>query len=147
MATFRLQGVLGKLGIGVLVAVLAVRLFSLDEIDDPQLRTLLVQDIEGGVRNRLISASGAGSSAMEGEIARRSASTAVELLPVHGSAPLFSFSATEKMVLKVRYRVRDDEGTKREEARYYRVSYTRLSDRWQLRSGNASIVSYYLNFF
>lgn len=136
------QGWGGLLVMLVILAAGAFRYLGLDRVDDPALVELVRGDLVGQVLNRRIDQLGNA----RGADAERYLSTGIEIHGITASSPLLSFGSGEDFILKVDYAVRDSGGVSREQQQLYRARHPRQTGRWQLLSGEPSLLAYYLNF-
>ena len=64
---------------------------------------------------------------------------------VQASSPLFDFSASKDVVVKVTYSLVDSSGTRDRKTKYYLFNHGPVRNNWRYKY-ETSVVSYYLNF-
>lgn len=148
--TIKLTGWQAIIGLVVIIAVLGMRLATLgDQIDDSN----LVQDLEQRLIaeyfpddvQRLREAFESGNDKNLSDVAGSVTSTKLNLDSIQGSYPLFNFSSTKMVVVKVSYSLNDASGTREKGTHYYLYNHGSLMGTWQYQR-NSTVVSYYLNF-
>lgn len=134
----------------VLAGIVIVRLATIgDETDDSALmKKLEVQVICDYFPNEAAKLRKAFDSGDPDELqeAVESVTTAkLNIESVKTSSPLFDFSPSKDVVVKVTYSLEDASGTRDRKTKYYLFKYGSLGNNWSYRY-ETNVVRYYLNF-
>lgn len=138
-------------GVVVLIGLVGVRIMTFsDKTDDDdlmeELELLLMTDYFPDDVERLGAVLETGDRDKVGRVAKSITSTKLNIESVQVSSPLFSFSTSKDVVVKVGYSLIDASGTRDKGTKYYRFNHGSLVKVWQYKFGS-NVISYYLNFF
>ena len=78
-------------------------------------------------------------------VAKSITSTRLNVESVQVSSPLFNFSSSKNVVIKVKYSLNDASGTRKKGTNYYLFEHGSLFNSWRYKRRSGEI-SYYLNF-
>lgn len=130
--------------IAIAIVFVAFRLLTIGNSNDPDLHEAIKAELANDLGNQVGQALDAQSGAYSAEDLRRinelANRDAITVFSTKVSKPLLSMGSSEKVIVKVRYRLPEQET--REE--YWRFSHSGLAG-WRYR-GRSSAISYYLNF-
>lgn len=134
----------------VLIGLFLVRVATLDEGKDDEalmreLQTHLLAEYLPSDAHQLQEAYDTGDADQLEEVATSVSSTRLNVESVKLSYPLFEFSTTKDVVVKVTYTLDDVAGTRQTGTQYYRFKHNSLGNIWRYRR-ETSATSYYLNF-
>lgn len=135
----------------VLLAVVGGRLMTFnDQRDDAELVEklkfeIMTEYLPNDV-DALRAAVESGDSELIGEVAGSVTSSKITIESVQTSYPLFSFTSSNEVVVKVRYSLDDASGNRNRATNYYLFSHGLIGNTWSYRH-KTTVVSYYLNFF
>lgn len=79
------------------------------------------------------------------DVAESITTTKLNIEAVQISRPLFDFSSSKDVIVKVKYSLNDATGTRKAGTNYYRFENGLIVNSWRYK-GKSSVVFYYLNF-
>lgn len=134
----------------VLIGILGIRLMTFSDIRDDEtlmkkLELQLLTDYFPDDVENLKAAWESGDTDEFDELVQSVTSTTLNIESVQASYPLFKFTSTKKVVVKVTYSLEDDSGTRERATNYYLFKHGSLGNSWSYKR-EATVVSYYLNF-
>jgi hypothetical protein len=134
----------------ILVGVIGARLMTFNDKKDDQelmseIEVQLVAEYLPDDAARLEAAYEGGDEAQLEEVADSITSTEMEVKSVQTSYPLFSFTSSKEVVVKVKYSLNDASGTRKEGTKYYLFEHHSAGNSWSYVY-ESNTVSYYLNF-
>lgn len=134
----------------VLFGVVVVRLTTFGDQKNnsalmEKLDNHLVAEYLSGDVARLRAALESGDKQHAETVGRSVASTKVNVQKVQASFPLFNFSSTKRVIVKVTFSLDDANGTRETRTVYYQFKHSVIGDSWSYQR-DSSALSYYLNF-
>lgn len=149
-ARVKLTGWQALIGGVVLIGLIGARFATFkdmkgDETLTKALEQLLIADYFPDDVERLKAAYASGDVAKSTAVAKSVTTTRVNLDSVQASSPLFEFSTSQDVVVKVTYSLNDASGTRRQTTNYYLFRRGSLGNTWQYQH-DTTAVRYYLNF-
>ena len=147
----KLKGWQVVVGVIILVAVMGVRLASVgDQVNDAELNEKLKLEIMTDYFPddvaKLRVAVESGDRDLIDQVAGSITSSEMTITSVQTSYPLFSFTSSQKVVVKVAYSLDDENGNRKKAINYYYFNHGSIGNTWSYQY-RANVVSYYLNFF
>ena len=147
---FQLTGWQAIVALMVLIGIFGIRLMTFNDLTDDQtlmekIELRLVSDYFPDDVEKLKVAYESGDTDEFDELVQSVTSTTLNIESVQASYPLFKFSSTKKVVVKVTYSLDDDSGTRERGTNYYLFKRGSLGNIWSYKR-EATVVSYYLNF-
>ena len=148
---FKFSGWKAIVAIVVLIGIFGLRLMTFnDKKDDTDLmrkiELQLLTDYFPDDVQKLKAVLETGNRDKVREVVKSITTTEINVESVKVSQPLFSFSTSKEVVVKVTYSLNDASGTRDAGTNYYLFSHGSLGNVWQYKY-DVSVVSYYLNFF
>lgn len=133
------------LGVFLVFRILSMGDASGDEALMQKLKVQLASEYYPGEAERLRVAMDSGDAAEIDAVAQSVINTRLNLDEVKTSFPLFDFSSSKDVVVKVAYSLEDNSGTHHADTKYYLYRYGAIGDNWSYQY-EVSAVSFYLNF-
>jgi hypothetical protein len=145
----RLKGWQAMAALVVVVAIVVARLVSLGDMTGDAalmqaLRTQLVSDYFPQEVADLAAAQSSGDAERLRIMSERVTTARLNVESVQASRPLFSFSTSEEVVVKVTYSLEDAIGTRGRKTKFYLFRHGALGNVWQCRHETGA-ASFYLN--
>jgi len=146
--TIKLKGLQVIAGAVILIALIGIRLMTMaDKKDDKalmkQIEVQVMCDYYPDLAERIKAIQKADDMEKAHKIVKSVTSTKPVIESVKVSSPLFDFSSSMEVVVKVIYSLEDDSGTIDRRTRYYLFDKSLLGWHFQYET---TAVSYYLNF-
>lgn len=147
---FQLTGWQAIVAIVVLIGIFGIRLMTFsdlrgDETLAKKIELQLIADYFPDDVENLKAAYESGQTDEFDRLAQSVTSTTLNIESIKASYPLFKFSSSKKVVVKVTYSLDDDSGTRDKGTNYYLFRHGSIGNSWSYKR-EASVVSYYLNF-
>lgn len=147
---FQLTGWQAIVAIGVLIGIFGIRLMTFSDLRDDEslvkkIELQLIADYFPDDVENLKAAYESGETDELDRLAQSVTSTTLNIESVKASYPLFKFSSSKKVVVKVTYSLDDDSGTRDTGTNYYLFRHGSIGNSWSYKR-EANAVSYYLNF-
>lgn len=144
----------GGKALAALVVLFGIVIFRLATFDDGKDDGALMRELEMKLQSeylpsdarQLDEAYDSGDLNQLEDVATSVASTRLNVEKVNLSYPLFKFSSTKDVVVKVSYSLDDVAGTRKKGTHYYRYKHNSVGNTWRFRY-ETGVASYYLNFF
>ena len=144
----------GWKAIAVLIVLLGVVGFRLMTFNDKKNDKALMRQIELQLTTeflpndveRLKAAFETGDEDQMQSVAESITSAKLHIGSVQASYPLFDFSTSKDVVVKVSYSLYDASGIRKTGTKYYLLKHGSIGNTWQYKY-DTTVVSYYLNFF
>jgi len=147
----KLSGWNAMIGIGVLLAIFAVRLATFhdqkgDENLVRQINIELMSDFYPQQVENLKAALASDNKDYVSQETKDIISSRIEIQSVQTSYPLFNYSSPRIVIIKVKFFIKNDSGSGDVKTNYYKFKYGVIGNNWQYIY-RSNVISYYLNFF
>lgn len=147
---FQLTGWQAIVAIVVLIGIFGIRLMTFSDLRDDEtlvkkIELQLIADYFPEDVDHLKAAYESGEKDEFDRLAHSVTSTTLNIESLKASYPLFKFSSSKKVIVKVTYSLDDDSGTRDKATNYYLFRHGSIGNSWSYKR-EASVVSYYLNF-
>ena len=147
---FQLTGWQAIVALVILIGILGIRLMTFSDLSDDEtlmekIESRLMTDYFPDDVENLKAAYESGDTDKFDELVQSVTSTTLNIESVQASYPLFKFSSSKKVVVKVTYSLDDDSGTREKGTNYYLFKHGSIGNSWSYKR-EATVVSYYLNF-
>ncbi|MGD8797356.1 MAG: hypothetical protein PVJ44_02500 [Desulfobacterales bacterium] len=147
---FQLTGWQAIVAIVVLIGIFGIRLMTFSDLRDDEtlvkkIELQLIADYFPDDVENLKAAYESGETDGFDRLAQSVTSTTLNIESIKASYPLFKFTSSKKVVVKVTYSLDDDSGIRDKGTNYYLFRHGSIGNSWSYKR-EASVVSYYLNF-
>lgn len=147
---FQLTGWQAIVALVILIGIFGIRLMTFSDLRDDEnlvekIELQLIADYFPDDVENLKAAYESGDTDEFDELVQSVTSTTLNIETVQASYPLFKFSSSKKVVVKVSYSLDDDSGTRAKGTNYYLFKHGSIGNSWSYKR-EATVVSYYLNF-